>query len=79
MPFSIFKLILTAITVVTITSIGTGAAPAEVERFPEVIPGPGLPSLASLNITSADLYKPIDPDVVSKFTLQVTPTLLHEI
>lgn len=24
--------------------------------YPEVIPGPGLPSLASLNLTSADLY-----------------------
>jgi hypothetical protein len=24
--------------------------------IPEVIPGPGLPSLASLNLTSADLY-----------------------
>lgn len=25
--------------------------------YPEVIPGPGLPSLASLNLTSADLYE----------------------
>lgn len=25
--------------------------------YPEVIPGPGLPSLASLNLTSAELYE----------------------
>ncbi|KAJ6520980.1 hypothetical protein DFH09DRAFT_1193361 [Mycena vulgaris] len=31
--------------------------PIAVEVFPEVIPGPGLPSLASLGLTSADLYK----------------------
>jgi hypothetical protein len=29
------------------------------EEFPEVIPGPGLPSLASLNLTSAELYQRI--------------------
>ncbi|EHL03377.1 hypothetical protein M7I_0598 [Glarea lozoyensis 74030] len=27
------------------------------EEFPEVIPGPGMPRLASLNLTSADLYR----------------------
>jgi len=26
-------------------------------EYPEVIPGPGLPSLASLNLTSAELYE----------------------
>ena len=30
--------------------------------YPEVIPGEGLPSLAELNVTSAELYTmPIDP------------------
>ncbi|KAJ6582513.1 hypothetical protein DFH09DRAFT_1360401 [Mycena vulgaris] len=31
--------------------------PTAVEGFPEVIPGPGLPSLTSLGLTSADLYE----------------------
>jgi hypothetical protein len=33
------------------------AAPGALEDFPEVIPGPGLPTLASLNLTSAELYR----------------------
>ncbi len=33
---------------------GVMAAP---KVYPEVIPGPGLPSLASLNLTSAQLYE----------------------
>jgi hypothetical protein len=37
------------------------ATPLAEERsmvdYPEVIPGPGFPSLASLNITSAELYQ----------------------
>jgi hypothetical protein len=33
---------------------GAIAAP---KVYPEVIPGPGLPSLASLNVTSAQLYE----------------------
>ncbi|KAF2827349.1 hypothetical protein CC86DRAFT_405483 [Ophiobolus disseminans] len=37
------------------------ATPIVAERsmvdYPEVVPGPGLPSLASLNITSAELYE----------------------
>jgi hypothetical protein len=33
---------------------GVMAAP---KVYPEVIPGPGLPSLAELNITSAELYE----------------------
>ena len=36
---------------------GINALPAETAKvYPEVIPGPGLPSLASLGLTSADLY-----------------------
>lgn len=33
---------------------------AVVPTFPEVIPGPGLPSLASLGLTSAGLYQSMD-------------------
>jgi hypothetical protein len=32
-------------------------------NHPEVIPGPGMPSLASLNLTTADLYNMGPPDV----------------
>jgi hypothetical protein len=35
---------------------GVMAVPAPTV-YPEVIPGPGLPSLAELNITSAQLYE----------------------
>lgn len=35
----------------------TSALPAPETVYPEVIPGPGLPSLASLNLTSAELYQ----------------------
>ena len=34
----------------------TVAVPAPVEKYPEIVPGEGLPSLASLNITSEELY-----------------------
>ena len=47
--------------VLALTALQTAAAlPAAVQVFPEVTPGPGLPSLASLNLTSAELYtKPL--------------------
>ncbi|PVH79024.1 hypothetical protein DL98DRAFT_633410 [Cadophora sp. DSE1049] len=35
---------------------GTAISTRQPTEYPEVIPGPGLPSLASLNLTSADLY-----------------------
>lgn len=35
---------------------GVMAAPAA-QVYPEVIPGPGLPSLAELGLTSAQLYQ----------------------
>ena len=38
---------------------GTMAAP---KVYPEVIPGPGLPSLAELNLTSAQLYEMKTPE-----------------
>lgn len=36
-------------------------------QFPEVIPGPGLPSLAELGLTSKDLYT-MTP-AISKYSL----------
>ncbi|KAE9379564.1 hypothetical protein N431DRAFT_460816 [Stipitochalara longipes BDJ] len=40
-----------------ILSVMTTRILAAPRTYPEVIPGPGLPSLASLNLTSADLYE----------------------
>lgn len=40
---------------------GVMAAPAA-EVYPEVIPGPGLPSLAELGLTSAQLYEMGTPE-----------------
>lgn len=45
---------------------GTFAAPAPAPIVPEVIPGPGLPSLESLGLTSEYLYslpRPVSNDV----------------
>ena len=38
-------------------SVYAAAMPATTQSFPEVKPGPGLPSLASMNLTSAQLYQ----------------------
>jgi hypothetical protein len=62
MPPLMYKLFLAAVF-----AASAGALPSD---LPEVIPGPGLPSLASLNLTSADLYTPVDPKTIS------TPLLL---
>ncbi|KAH6917841.1 hypothetical protein BKA70DRAFT_1393703 [Coprinopsis sp. MPI-PUGE-AT-0042] len=62
MPSFLSKLFLVAVYGGLVASVG--ALPAEATEFPEVIPGPGLPSLASLNVTSAELYKAIDPNVL---------------
>ena len=48
------------------------AVPAARSSVPEVIPGPGLPSLASLNLTSADLYAMGPPPALGKY---VTPLM----
>jgi hypothetical protein len=32
------------------------AVPATTPDYPELVPGPGMPTLASLNLTSAGLY-----------------------
>lgn len=57
---SFLKFLTVALGAVTLVNAGPTAevkAVPTVEDYPEVIPGPGLPSLASLNLTSADLYK----------------------
>jgi hypothetical protein len=43
----------------TLCVVGFAKAVPTAEEYPEVIPGPGLPSLASLNITSAELYRTV--------------------
>ncbi|KAI0060396.1 hypothetical protein BV25DRAFT_1807463, partial [Artomyces pyxidatus] len=45
---------LSALVLGAVTTAFAAAVPATV--YPTVIPGPGLPSLESLNLTSADLY-----------------------
>ncbi|KAF8557143.1 hypothetical protein OG21DRAFT_1407725 [Imleria badia] len=47
------------------------AVPAATSSVPEVIPGPGLPSLESLNLTSADLYAMGPPPAASEYLLLV--------
>lgn len=42
--------------------------------FPELIPGPGLPSLASLGLTSADLYNMPTP----KLSIRQAPVSIPE-
>jgi hypothetical protein len=44
----------TSLLIALVLATGILAAP---KSYPKVIPGPGLPSLASLNLTSADLYE----------------------
>ncbi|KAH6879987.1 hypothetical protein BKA70DRAFT_1447599 [Coprinopsis sp. MPI-PUGE-AT-0042] len=58
------KLFLVGVAIYSGFIASAGALPAEATVLPEIIPGPGLPSLASLNLTSADLYKPIDRDTI---------------
>jgi len=43
--------------------VSLNSAMAAPKVYPEVIPGPGLPSLASLNLTSAQLYEMESPEV----------------
>lgn len=50
---------LTAIVLGLLASVTNVAALPNAPNVVEVIPGPGLPSLASLGLTSADLFKNI--------------------
>jgi hypothetical protein len=51
-------------------NVVTGAAIDSI-KTPEVIPGPGLPSLKELGLTSADLYKIGRPDSCMRKTLNL--------
>ncbi|KAK3901698.1 hypothetical protein C8A05DRAFT_34614 [Staphylotrichum tortipilum] len=48
-----------------LASVKAATAAAAPKVYPEVIPGPGLPSLAELNLTSAQLYEMGPPDAAS--------------
>ena len=47
-------MLLSAVSRLALTNV-VSALPAE-PVYPEVIPGPGMPSLASIGLTSKDLY-----------------------
>jgi hypothetical protein len=51
------SLSLSTLLLVALAFASNVAAVPTAETYPEVIPGPGIPSLASLGLTSADLYK----------------------
>lgn len=55
MTFNIVAL--SAIALIALTTAGGVAAVPSPFDYPEVIPGPGLPSLASLGLTSKQLYE----------------------
>jgi hypothetical protein len=60
----------------TLCAVGLANALPTAEEYPEVIPGPGLPSLASLNLTSAELYQRVpSPGKRSSF-LKVNEVLI---
>jgi hypothetical protein len=52
---------LSAVVLLALASVGSVAAVPSPPDYPEVIPGPGLPSLASLGLTSKDLYEGTGP------------------
>ncbi|KDR73885.1 hypothetical protein GALMADRAFT_71211 [Galerina marginata CBS 339.88] len=61
-----FLLKLSTLALLTTCTI---ASPTTAEvQFDEVIPGPGLPTLASLGLTSADLHKPIPRATLATLT-----------
>ncbi|KAN0114579.1 hypothetical protein V8E51_004123 [Hyaloscypha variabilis] len=47
------------------------------KTYPEVIPGPGLPSLASLNLTSAELYEMDYHTILSEFNRREETSILE--
>ncbi|KAJ7926811.1 hypothetical protein B0H13DRAFT_1599282, partial [Mycena leptocephala] len=55
----------TTISIVSLVS----AIPTATSDFPEVIPGPGFPSLVSLGLTSEELYKRIPTPGTTSFPL----------
>lgn len=67
MTFNITSLC--AVVLLALASISRVAAVPSPSEYPEVIPGPGLPSLASLGLTSKDLYEgtrlPSNPNLLT--------------
>ncbi len=57
---AIYKFLISS--VLGLASVKAAAVAAPPKVYPEVIPGPGLPSLAELNLTSAQLYEMGPPD-----------------
>ncbi|KAF2018120.1 hypothetical protein BU24DRAFT_461090 [Aaosphaeria arxii CBS 175.79] len=52
----------------------TVAAPSVGKHYPDVIPGPGLPSLEDLNLTSAELYTmPLSQLPNDEMSVMLTP------
>ncbi|KAJ7871049.1 hypothetical protein B0H13DRAFT_2350115 [Mycena leptocephala] len=65
---SLFKFILVAISVSVVSLVSAIPTTTDTD-FPEVIPGPGLPSLASLGLTSEELYRRIPTPGTTSFLL----------
>ncbi|KAJ7222809.1 hypothetical protein C8J57DRAFT_1482253 [Mycena rebaudengoi] len=63
----------------TLCAVGFAKAVPTAEEYPEVIPGPGLPSLASLNITSAELYRTVPTQDIKKSLARRFPLLCNEV
>jgi len=59
-----YKVLISSLLGLASVTAATAAATlvATPKVYPEVIPGPGLPSLAELNLTSAQLYEMGPPD-----------------
>jgi hypothetical protein len=72
--YTLSLLLLFALTQVAYTSPVINTVPAV--QYPEVIPGPGLPSLASLNLTSAQLYEMPFPTAPTDGMYSITISLL---
>ncbi|KAJ3494985.1 hypothetical protein NLG97_g3715 [Lecanicillium saksenae] len=64
-----------SVPVLSLLSIASGALAGTI-KYPEVIPGPGMPSLASLNLTSEQLYTMPMPDL-SLRQAQITGGMDH--
>ncbi|CAA7266214.1 unnamed protein product [Cyclocybe aegerita] len=62
---------LTAAFLCVLASLGNVAALPTADNAVEVIPGPGLPSLVSLGLTSADLFKKV-PEINSTVAPQLS-------
>lgn len=58
MPSPITSIVLAmAFVKAVVATLNTKVTTVVARDWPEVVPGPGLPSLESLNLTSAELYE----------------------